>query len=156
MRSAGKARDCLRFSLLLGEQVARDCFSTQNKAMGELSSVLIESALFSTVTKTTFVQTTTERLFSSYMLDAKSSTSAVHGGVVRPQRNQIYNQLNFLLETAQLLFQTREWLAAFLSKLSQLGVKFSYLLILFFQSVLQVLYALSAVISISCYCFVVQ
>ena len=42
MRSAGKARDCLRFSLLLGEQVARDCFSTQNKAMGELSSVLIE------------------------------------------------------------------------------------------------------------------
>ena len=50
MRSAGKARDCLRFSLLLGEQVARDCFSTQNKAMGELSSVLIESALYSTVT----------------------------------------------------------------------------------------------------------
>ena len=50
MRSAGKARDCLRFSLLLGEQVAQDCFSTQNKAMGELFSVLIESTLFSTVT----------------------------------------------------------------------------------------------------------
>ena len=90
------------------------------------------------------------------MLGAKSSTSAVHGGVVRPQRNQIYNQINFLLETVQLLFQTREILAALLSKLSLLGVRFSYLLILFLQSALQVLYVLSAVISISCYCFVVQ
>ena len=79
MRSTGKARDCLGFSLLLVEQVARDCFSTQNKAMGQLSSVLIESALFSTVTNSAnatttpvrFFETTTQALFSSYMLGVK-------------------------------------------------------------------------------------
>ena len=79
MRSTGKARDCLWFSLLLVEQVARDCFSTQNKAMGQLSSVLIESALFSTVTNSAnatttpvrFFETTTQALFSSYMLGVK-------------------------------------------------------------------------------------
>ena len=79
MRSTGKARDYLGFSLLLVEQVARDCFSTQNKAMGQLSSVLIESALFSTVTNSAnatttpvrFFETTTQALFSSYMLGVK-------------------------------------------------------------------------------------
>ena len=81
----------------------------------------------------------------------KSSTSAVHGGAVRPQRNQIYNQINFLLETVQLLFQTQEILTASLSKLSQLRVKSSYLLILFLQSALQVLYVLIRVISVSCW-----
>ena len=106
-KPAGKARDCLRFSLLLVEQVARDCISTQNKAMGELFSVRIESALFSTSQIPTFVQTTRQPLFSSHMLGAKSLTSAVHGIVVRPRRNQIYNQINFLLKTAQLLFQSR-------------------------------------------------
>ena len=131
-------------------------FQRKTKQWGNCLRYLLKVLCFQQSQIPTFVQTTTKRLFSSYMLGAKSSTSAVHGWVVRPQRNQIYNQLNFLLETAQLLFQTRESLAAFLSKLSQLGVKFSYLLILFFQSALQVLYALSAVISISCYYFVVQ
>ena len=136
---------------------------TEKKAIAELVLVLIESALFSTVTNSAnatttpvrFFETTTQALFSSYMLGAKSSTSAVQGGVVRPRRNQIYNQINFPLETAQLLFQTREILAAFLSKLSQMRVKFSYLLILFFQSALPVLYVLIAVVSVSSYCFVV-
>ena len=127
-------------------------FQRKTKQWGNCLRYLLKVLCFQQSQIPTFVQTTTKRLFSSYMLGAKSSTSAVHGGVVGPRRNQI----NFLLKTAQLLFQTRESLAAFLSKLSQLGVKFSYLLILFFQSALQVLYALSAVISISCYCFVVQ
>ena len=84
MQSTGKARDCLGFSLLLVEQVARGFLtnkkvSTQEKANAGLVLVLIESALFSTVTNSAnatttpvrFFETTTQALFSSYMLGVK-------------------------------------------------------------------------------------
>ena len=86
MRSTGKARDCLGFSLFsYWLSKSHEVFwpikkvSTQEKAIAGLVLVLIESALFSTVTNSAnatttpvrFFETTTQALFSSYMLGVK-------------------------------------------------------------------------------------